>query len=178
MGVKEEEFFRRSQQESIPSTEVPTLIRELEEERARERSPKINPFKFDDERAQRLSDLWFSQRETATVEQKDKVGLLYISRVLNLGDEVAKRFAEGDHAVYNQVGLREGGAISYQPDLQGFWSEMCEVFPNTYSEEDINFLVEQGGVKAAWHLQWQLEIPLAEESPVLRSLAVNAHAYK
>ncbi len=177
MGKKSDELWRRLK-EGLPADEAPTLLREVEEERARERAPKTNPHRYNNERAQRLSDLWFSQQATATVEQKNEVGLAYISKVLGLGDDVAQRFAQGDQIVYDQVGMRQGGADVYTPDLKGFWARVQEIFPGIYSDEDISFLVERGGVEATWHFQWQLEIPLAEESPVLQALSINAHAYK
>ena len=177
MGKKSDELLKRLQ-EGLPADEALVLLREVEEEGARELAPRTNPHQYKDERSQRLSDLWFSQRETATVEQKNEVGLAYISKVLGLGDDTARRYARGDRNIYHQVGMRQGGAENYTSDLAGFWARVQTLFPGIYSDEDISFLVAQGGVEATWHLQWQLEIPLAEESPVLRALSINAHAYK
>lgn len=153
------------------------LLREVETERAREKAPKVNPFKFSDPGKQRLSDLWFSQRTTATVEQKDRVGLAYISTVVGLGDEAAQKFAQGDRAIFHEVGLRHAGSEDYNPDFAAFWREIAKIFPGTYTQEDLNFLANWG-LAATWHLESQIEIQQAEESPVLRSLALNAHAYK
>jgi len=145
---------------------------------AREEAPEKNLHQFENKRAQRLSDVWFSQRETATIEQKNQVGLAYISKVLGLGDDVAQRFAQGNESAYCLVGKRQGGAEAYTPNFEVFWMRVRKLFPGIYSDEDISLLTEQGGVEAAWHFQWQLEIPLAEKSPVLRDLAINAHIYK
>ena len=161
MGTKSDELMRRLR-EGLPANEASILLREVEKEMARERAPRANPHQYKDERAQRLSDLWFSQQKTATVEQKDAVGLAYISKVLGLGDDAAQRFARDDRNVYHQVGMRQGGADHYTPDLAGFWAKMREFFPGTYTDEDISFLVEKGGVGATWHFLWRLEIPLAE----------------
>jgi len=177
MGKKSDELLKRLE-EGLPADEADVLLQEVEKERARERAPRKNPFQYKDERVQRLSDFWFSQRETATVEQKNGVGLAYISNVLELGDAAAQRFALGDQSVYHQVGMRQGGAESCKPDLKSFWTKIQELFPGAYTDEDIFFLVEQGGVETIWHFQWQLEIPLAEESPILKALSINAHAYK
>jgi len=145
---------------------------------ALEQAPKTNPHQCENKHAQWLSDIWFSQRKTATIEQKDEVGLAYISKVLGLGDNIAQRFAQGDETADYLVGIRQGGAETYMPDFDGFWARVRKLFPGIYSDEDISLLTEQGGVEATWHLQWQLEIPLAEKSPVLRALAINAHIYK
>ncbi|MDA2922793.1 hypothetical protein MYX07_06045 [Patescibacteria group bacterium AH-259-L07] len=177
MGKKSDELLRRLKQ-GLPADEAPALLRDVERERAQEQAPRTNPSQYKDERIQQLSDLWFSQRATATVEQKNEVGLVYISKVLGLGDDVAQRFAQGDQNAYRQVGMRQGGAENYTPDLESFWARVRELFPGIYRDDDISFLVKQNDVVATWHFLWQLEIPLAAESPILGDLAINAHVYK
>lgn len=173
---KKEELLKRMR-EGIPVDEAASLVKEVQREEALERAPKENPFRFEDERAQRFSDLWFSQRKIAAVEQKDKVGLAYISKVLGLGDEVVQRFAQGDRHAYHKVGMKQS-AIPTGTDTSEFWKEVGTIFSNVYTDGDIDFLVKEGGIAAVLHFLWQLEVPLAEESPVLGALAVNAHAYK
>jgi hypothetical protein len=163
--------------EGVPIDEVSLRIREIQREEALERAPKKNPLRSKEERAQRFSDLWFSQRETATVKQKDKVGLVFISKVLGLGDEIAQRFARGDREVYRMVGEKQS-ALPTDIDFSDFWQEIREIFPNTYTDEDIDFLVKKGGIDAVLYFLWQLELSLAEESQILRSLWINAHVYK
>lgn len=167
---------------------------------------KENPLRLGNSRAQHFSDTWLRQGSTATAEQKDGVGLAYISKILGLGDEAAQQFARrvaghdadpqafcrvgrayilkilglgarSESDIYHRVGMRQGGAESYDSDLEAFWEEVQSIFPDSYSEADITFLVEQGGKEATTHLLWQLEWPLAN-SPVLRALSINAHGYK
>lgn len=176
MSSAEEELFRRLQ-EGLPAAEAPELLRKMEEERARSKAPKQNPHKLNDEHAQKLSDLWFSQREVATIEQKNKVGLTYISRVLGLGYIVAHRFAKGNYEAYHQVGLKQS-AIPISADVSGFWKAIQKIFPEVYTNDDIRYLSNKGGVGGVLHFMFQLETPLVEQSPILRELAINAHAYK
>jgi len=173
---KREEFLKELN-EGIPRDEVSPRIREIQKEEALERAPKENPHHFEEEKAQHFSDPWFSQRKTATVEQKDRVGLTFISKVLGLGDEIAQRFAQGDRGVYRIVGEKQS-AIPTDIDFSDFWREVRGIFPNVYTNENIDFLAKKGDIDAALHFLWQLEVPLAEESPILRSLSINAHAYK
>jgi hypothetical protein len=142
------------------------------------RAPEKNLSKYKNKHAQRLSDFWFSQRKSATVEQKNKVGLAYISKVLGLGDDVAQLFTEKDQDVYHRVGMRQGGVEAYTPDLVGFWAKVRELFPEAYGDKDMRFLVEYGGIEAVREFLFQLEVPLAEDSPILKDLSANAHAYK
>lgn len=162
--------------EGVSIDEAGILVRNAREERARERSPKTNLNKFKDPLAQRLSDLWFNQMSSASVEQKDRVGLAYISKFLGLGEEVARKFTEEDPDAWHQVGLKQSAVP--QTDATDFWREVSQIFPDTYSEDDIGFLIKDGGVAGVLQYIGQLEIPLAWESPILRSLSINAHSYK
>jgi len=175
--MSKREGFSKGLNEGIPADEVSPRIREIQREEAVERAPKENPYHFEEERAQHFSDLWFSQRKTAAVEQKDRVGLAFISKVLGLGDEIAQRFAQGDRGAYPIVGEKQS-ALPTNIDFSDFWREVREIFPGDYTDEDIDFLAKKGDIDAALHFLWQLELPLAEESPILRSLSINAHAYK
>jgi len=111
---------------------------------AREEAPKMNPHQCEDKHAQQLSDTWFSQRGTATIEQKNQVGLAYISKVLGLGDHVAQRFAQGNENAESLVGMRQGGAEAYTPDFESFWMRVRKIFPGVYSDEDISFFRRRG----------------------------------
>lgn len=177
MGQKADELLGRLREGGVSIEESSALLWEVRREEAVEKAPNENPSHFEDEREQRLSDLWFSQMTTASIGQKGRVGLAFIAKFLGLGDDVAEKFAKGDDRAYHAVGLKQS-AITSATDTSQFWEEIQRVFPEDYSDEDIEFLIRKGGVSAVLHLLWQLEIPLAEESPVLRSLARNAHAYR
>ncbi len=169
------ELFRRLQQ-GISLEESSLLLEKVEREKALESSPKENPSHFKDAKVQRLSDLWFFQRKTTSSYQKDKIGLAYISDVLELGEEIAQRFAEGDSEAFHFVGMKQS-AIPFT-DTSNFWEKIGQIFPETYTEEDINFLIEKGNIGAVLHFLWQIEVPFAEDSSVLRQLRMNAHVYK
>ena len=135
--------------------------------------------------AQRLAAFWTHLRLTVTLEQKDQVGLAYLSHVLAFGDDVAERLTrEADLEIQHQVGRRQGGWQSdpYTPDLKAFWERVREIFPGTYSQEDISFLVEKGGLEGVFEFLWQLEPwpldPDLHRSSVLWKLMLNALAYK
>ena len=173
---KKEELIEQLK-EGISVEKIHPLIEEAQRENILSKAPKSNLCSFEDKRAQLFSDLWFSQRKTATVEQKDKVGLVFISKALDLGDEIAQKFAQGDHGTYRAVGEKQS-AIPTNTDLSGFWQKVKEIFPGVYTNEDMSFLIKEGGIDAVLHFVRQIEVTLAEESPILRSLATNAHAYK
>jgi len=174
---KEADESRLLSADWTPTGQLSMLLEEVQRDYALKRATKGNPSFFRDERIQRLSDVWFSQRTTATVEQKDRVGLAYISSILGLGDDIAERFVAGDRQVYHAVGMKQSG-MPYNTNTSKFWKEVQAIFPETYRDEDMVFLVGSKDVVAVLHFLWQLEVPLAWESPVLRRLAHNAHVYK
>jgi len=176
--VKAKNTLRRKLAKGISGEGMSPLVAEMGAKNAQAAEQKTNPHKFRNKRAQRLSDLWFSQGSTATTEQMNGVGLAYISKVLGLGDEIAQRFIRGDWNDYQQVGMRQGGVEQYIPDLMGFWERVEELFPEIYGTADIYFLVNKGGVDATHHFLWQLEFTAVAASPILRSLSTNAHAFK
>jgi len=140
-------------------------------------SAKKNPAELGDPIAQTLSDRWFLLRDSATVDQKNEVGIAYISKLLGLGDEVARRFAQGGHGAYHEVGMKQA-AVPHDSDVTAFWQEMQNIFPNLHTEGEMRFLVGLCGIEGVFHFLWQIEEPLKEESPVLRALSINAHVYK
>lgn len=173
MSENREEIFGQLQKGEISAGE---FLDKIHRAKALKEAPKENPAKLKNERAQGFSDLWFSQRTIATIEQKDKVGLSYISKFLGLGDEAAEQFAQGDDDVYHTVGTMNA-AIPVR-DTTEFWKEIQRLFPDVYTDEDIEFLITRGGLLGVIHFLGQLEVPCAEESRVLRLLAENVAAYK
>jgi len=173
--MKKTEELLKKLRKGIPVDDVPQLLDEVRREEALEKAPKKNLFQFEDKRMQHFSDLWFFQRKTATVKQKNRVGLAYISKALGLGDRTAQRFAQGDVAAYHIVGNIQSALPCL--NLRSFWQEIKEIFPGFYTDDDVEFLASFT-IEAVLHFKWQLEVLFAEDSPILSSLAVNAHAYK
>jgi hypothetical protein len=154
--------------------------------------PGNNPCLCEDSRMQRLSDLWFWQQKTATVEQKDKVGMAYISRFLGLRYETARAFARkgrGSRRAYYAIGIarleihrtnsfyfRKTTAERYPElfrlNIVEFWQRINEIFPNIYTEEDLDFLYNFS-FEAVEHFMMQLEPILAEDARINRSLRSN-----
>jgi hypothetical protein len=136
-----------------------------------------NPHRFKDTEAQAISDKWFPLQEAATVEQKDKVGQLYISKLLGLGDDVAQKFAQGEYDAYHAVGMKQSG-IPMDADVKPFWEEVKKVFPELHTPEDIDFLCQKGGVMGVLEFTYHLDPVFTGESPMLRRISLNASDYK
>lgn len=205
-------FHKRELDESSVSAVelVEEGIRELREEERelREKSlakiPPTNEYKFSDPHMQELSDLWFMQRTIASASDKDRIGFAFISKALDLGDEVAQKFIEADRQAFHRIGqarlngvqnkktenekvyipfgLRETcGSLELsieweKNDFRPFWEEIRNIFPDTYSDEDINFL-SQLSLEAVAHFILQIEPRVAEDSKVMAFLYHNENHY-
>lgn len=142
------------------------------------RYPEQNPMKFDNEKVQYFSDLWWSRGKEASIEQKNEAGIAFMSLILELDEEVIGNFIEGgNYEAWDTVGMKQSG-IPLETDSSGFWSKVQNIFPGLHSENDRKFLIEEGGVIGVFHFMFQLDPILNEESPVMRKLNSNAHAYK
>lgn len=136
-----------------------------------------NPFEFEDQRAQRLSDQWFSSSKSTSVEQKDRIGKAYISKYLGLGDDTARQFMEGDENAWHAVGMKQAG-IPEDADASAFWQEVQSISPGIHTKEDVEFLINESGVDGVFYFLDQIDPIGRTESPVMRKLNVNADVYK
>jgi len=136
-----------------------------------------NPHRFKDPKAQAISNKWFPLQEIATIGQKNKVGLIYISKFLRLGDEVASKFEGGEYNAYHAVGMKQSG-IPMDTDVTPFWNEVKVVFPDLHSDEDISFLCKDGGVLGVLEFTYHLDPVFTGEFPMLRRISLNASDYK
>lgn len=112
----------------------------------------LNPFRVSDERLQQFSDLWFFKFPSATKKQKDTAALAFVSYVLELGEEIARRFANGEASAYNEVFKRFsvwGNTQNHIARLR-FWEELARIFPeHGYADDDLYYLTDEGNF-AIW----------------------------
>lgn len=172
-------------------TELRTIDRVFDS-LSRSRIPEVNDFPGRDPKIRYFSDLWFFQRTTARIEQKEQVGLAYISKYLGLNDKVARAFVsktkEGRRAYYaigiarlqmrktNPFFFRKSTARNhpkyFRPNIAEFWQKVREIFPDSYRKEDIEFLSELSFM-AVENFMLYLEPTLAEDASINRSLRSN-----
>lgn len=126
----------------------------------------------------RLRAFWRSQADTTSVEQKDAVGRLYLKAILGADDDLIRRFLEGDLQADADIGQKQSAVPVEEADFAAFWDGVVEIFPDVYSHEDIEFLKERGMIEAAFELLWALQPYPRDDSPVLKAIRVNAHAWK
>ena len=129
------------------------------------------------EKVRELRSRWESQEPTR--DQKNQVGIAFVAYILDLGYEVAESFAKSELKAYNRVDDKLSPREEYTPDLDRFWGEVNEIFPNLHTEEDLQFLLSKDSQEsAAWSFLWSIEELGGEESPVIRCLNLLVHANK
>lgn len=151
-------------------------LREILRGVALSRAPKKNPCRFKDQSLRFFSNLWFLQRGTATVSQKDETGMAYIAFALGLGEEVARNFRKENIEAYELVKNVQADPPE-DIDFRPFWEQIQRIFPGIYSDIDISFL-SNFSIEMPDHMLMQLDLPLAEDSPVLDALKISLHLYK
>lgn len=150
-------------------------LKETLREIALSKAPTKNPCRFKDQSLRFFSNLWFFKRKTSTLDQKDAVGMAYIEFALGLGNEVAEKFKNKDIEAYELVKKTQADPPE-DIDLRPFWKEIQKIFPGIYSDIDISFL-SNFSIEMADHLLMQIDIPFAEDSPVIDALKVSLHQY-
>ena len=151
-------------------------LKETLREAALSRAPTKNPCRFKDQSLRFFSNLWFLKRKTSTPAQKDAVGMAYIAFALGLGQEVAEKFRNKDIEAYELVKKTQSNPPE-DIDLRIFWEEIQKIFPGIYSDIDISFL-SNFSIEMADHLLMQIDIPYAEDSPVVDALKVSLHQFE
>jgi hypothetical protein len=182
-GLSEDRF-----DEAIVKIRLET-IDEVFDVLSRSRIPENNDCRFTDSHVQRFSNLWFWQRKTATIEQKHRVGMAYVSEFLGLGQEKAEALIKGSRRVYYAVGVARReilGANSFffrkttaernpemfRENIVAFWEKIIEIFPDGYTDGDMEVLCNLSH-DAVEHFMLQLEPILAEDARINRSLRSN-----
>lgn len=138
-----------------------------------------NPFEFENEHAQKLSDLWYSLSSIASTVQKDAVGKAYLKHIIGVSEEEIQKFLEGDNKIYAKVGDAQSGLVCKKEDIGSFWKEIQTLFPNLHRDQDTEFLTKSCGALGVLHFLFQMSQPeTTENSEVLKSISTNAHVYK
>ena len=137
------------------------------------KSPRI----YKDPMAQKLSDKWWELREILTEEQEDRIAFLYVSKCLNLGDKVYKKFYENLSDVSDIVGMAERGE-NFCPNLLEFWNGVNKIFQNLHTDKDITFLCEKGELTGVIAFLSVFDAPGRICSSGLSRLFSNMHAFK
>lgn len=142
------------------------------------RIPTRNDCKFKNPLMQRFSDIWFLQRTTASKIQKDKIAYAFVSKALNLGNRIAKKFFEGTKTGDRRTFFQVGHARFEKKDLnlKSFWEEIRSIFPEFYTQEHVDFLSKLS-LEAVMHLLYQIDPPLAEDSEAMAFIHYNENHY-
>ena len=140
---------------------------------------KEKRIEFQNMEAQLLSDLWRSQRDNLSIEQKNDIGYAYLKHIIGADESTIESFiADSNFKSDEFIGLRQGGAKPRREDYESYWNEINRITPGVYTEENLSFLIKEGGIMSVCHMLFQIEDILNEQSSVMRNININAHTYK
>jgi hypothetical protein len=82
--------------------------------------------------------------QKATKEQKDNIGIAFITKILRLDGKLAEEFVYGHNYAWEIVGHKQKEGIPTNADCANFWKRISEIFFGYFSENDVKILSEQG----------------------------------
>jgi hypothetical protein len=142
-----------------------------------------NPLNYANPRAQALSDKWHETWEKIVdgIEDRkklDEVGVAYLSEFLGFDKKIVSKFLKGDWKASNTIGHKQGALVVAPENIERFWDSVNTIFPNLHNQEELDFLIKEGGEVGVISFMDQIDRIGSEMSPVMRGINVNAHAYK
>lgn len=123
-----------------------------------------------------ILDKWWKLGGSTPVEERDQVGIAYISTYLDLGEEVAESFSKLSLNAFSVVGKAQ--REFKQEDTNPFWSRIYELFPDLHMQEEFDFLTTGSGLVIRNNVlrfmkTFEAENLTQEPSRVLRDLTRN-----
>lgn len=140
--------------------------------------------KLKDSKVDYFSKLWEKQSKELSPYQKDKIGILYKFYIQRERfDDVIKTYLKklsGDmiqNFFQDELDdLKTRGFKSTEPDYTSFFRGIAKIVPDTYSEEDINWLIQNAKDIGLWYMI--LKLKKNNYSPILSRLISCAVANK
>lgn len=127
---------------------------------------------------QYFSNLWQQQKDKLTPGQKDSIGLAYLEHVIGADKETIIDFSQEKYSAKDFIGRRQSRAEKLKEDYAGFWPAIAQIVPDTYSPEDLAWLIQNSEHEGAWQMLLYLDDLPKGVSLMLNKLKCNAHAYK
>ncbi len=126
-----------------------------------------------------FDNIWMKEAFGMSVERKDEIGKLYLEKVLRANGGTAQDFVNGSQEAYHNVGVTQGNGAP-KADLKGFWEGVKKMFPDDYTQVDVDYLAGENDAYAAIAFILRLDPPPPSrmESPVLKRIGENGHIYK
>lgn len=119
---------------------------------------------------------WQSVAIKATHEQKNQVSKLYLQTVLRLNADQSTQFLAYDEKA-KAIAQERHLALGPQDGSEAFWGGIVEIFPETHTPHDIEFLTT-GNVSFGPLLFLLILTHLGRRSEVLDLIVANAHSQK
>src|SRR3989344_372754 len=108
-----------------------------------------NPWKLKTEKEQYFSALWVKQRRTLTSDQKNSIGVAYLKHIIGVDEKTAGAFCKEESpenwSASHSVGVVQAGIKPHKDDSTNFWREVVEIAPDVYSNEDLEWLINEAG---------------------------------
>lgn len=137
---------------------------------------------FPDKRAQKLSEKWARLNYVVPPQTKDQIGILLLRYIFKIDEKTIEGFLNNplDINSWREVGSK---FAHFSPSKNGsdgetFWKEVAKLDSEIVNEEELAILIKEDKEgDGAIHLVYRFDFDL-QNSPVLRRIDNNAHAFR
>ena len=125
--------------------------------------------------------IWHEQKKTLTIEQKDKIGRAYLKYGVGVDDATIDDFLHNKFNASHSIGMRQAAIDEGKNDLDSFWKDVASITPESYSGDDITWLITKGRSIALYQMcliidpPWEIK---SNGSALIGKIHTNAIAYK
>jgi hypothetical protein len=134
---------------------------------------------FHNPKAQSINENWIKEAFGVSREQCDKIGMLWMTKILGVDQKVAEAFASGEFDAEHQIGLLHAGSRTYEPDIKSFWKSIAEVAPQLARSNDLKFIINNDHEgEGAWAMICALDGMNPMSDCLITQLVSNALDYK
>jgi hypothetical protein len=94
----------------------------------------------------------------ASREDKDRLGILWLSKIVGEDEVTIQAFLNGDQEADRKIGMKHSGAVPYDPSPEEFWREVAALFPGFFAADDVVWIIQNKPVMWAQHFVIEVEI--------------------
>lgn len=130
-----------------------------------------------DPRVTGIFENWDIKAPGLSKEVLDKIGELWITRILGCDENTLESFKTDD--VNDEIGLKHAGVTDYVADSRGFWTEINKITPELAPDTELEYLIgnDDGGI-AAWAMLCALDENASTTNSLITKLTINARLYR
>ena len=138
----------------------------------------------------KIQNKWRTLAETASTEDQEAVGRVWLTTMVGITVEEVKKFLAGDPETEEKVvGLVHAGTTMVEAKeklkrIAKFWEKINKIFPDLHTEDEKDFILKEG--KESGPVTFIIYFcnrgigtyPVIPKSKLIKEISTNMHVYK